>query len=612
MRQGEEGALGSKVRRSKARWSKARWSHARRLEGVTWPSGGTGASSRHGLRWRAWRGAAWRGAAWSGAAWSGAAWSGAALLFFAVACGGDRATPARTGGTTPEASGEQGDVRAGEVRAAHEHGRVSFPVSCSDEARAHIEEGVTHLHHMMYEQAAPAFAAAARADESCAMAHWGLAMTSFRPLWRPTSDEDLARGKEEVAAAQRLDAPTPREQGYIKAVAAFFAAPAPVVALRPRDHASRLEAWRDAQRTLHELVPDDVDAAAFYALAEISSAQAQSAPGRERDYTRERDAGALLERYFEQHPEHPGLFHYLIHAYDNPTLAPRAESIARRYDRLAPDVPHALHMPSHIFVRTGQWQDAAAWNERSASAALRHPVEGVTSLHYPHALDYMMYAYLQMGDTERAQRTLERVRAIDAVQEDFVSAYGIAAAQARFYLEQRRWAEAASLEPGLPAVLPWEKFPTALALVHYARGLGAARAGDLAQADAERARIDEIVAQLQAEGDVYWASMTKALGNAVEAWRLYERGDEEAGLALMREAADLEDSLDKHPVTPGEVLPVRELYAELLLLEGRPAEALAAFRTSLERTAQRRHALAGVQRAEAALRAGAAQPTPGP
>ena len=578
--------------------------------------GRRGAASPYGLE----RGPSRRGArrlqptslggAWLGAAWLGPAALGAAALLFGFACGGDRTSPARTGGAPPEAPGER--VSEGEVRAAHEHGRVHFPVSCADEARAHIEEGVTHLHHMMYEQANSAFVAAAQADESCAMAHWGLAMTSFRPLWRPTSDEDLIRGKEASATARRRGAPTAREQGYIAAAAAYFAAPAPVTGLRPRDHASRVGAWRDAQRTLHELVPEDVDAAALYALAEVSAAQAQATPGRERDYTRERDAGALLERYFERHPEHPGLFHYLIHAYDNPALAPRAEAIARRYDRLAPDVPHALHMPSHIFVRTGQWQDTAAWNERSASAALRQPVEGVTSLHYPHALDYMMYAYLQMGDIESAQRTLERVRSIGAVQEDFVSAYGIAAPQARFYLEQRRWSEAASLEPRSPAALPWEKFPTAEALVHYARGLGAARAGDLAMADAERARIDEIVAQLQAEGDVYWASMTKALGNAVEAWRLYERGDEEAALALMREAADREDSLDKHPVTPGEVFPVRELYAELLLLEGRPAESLSAFRTSLERTPNRRNALAGVQRAEAAIRAGATRPTPAP
>lgn len=532
------------------------------------------------------------------------------VAVMSFACAGDRKSPAQEGRVQAE-SGDSG-VQESEVRAAHDHGQVRFPVSCTEEAAERIEEGLAHLHHMMYEQAEAEFAAAAAADDACAMAHWGLAMTSFRPLWRPTSDEDLARGKAEVATAQRLGAPTLREQGYIAAVAEFFAAPAPVVGARPQDHAVRVEAWMDAQRRLHEMVPEDVDAAAFYALSQIAYAMTQASPGKERDYTREREAGALLERYLEEYPEHPGLFHYLIHAYDNPALASRAEAVARRYDRLAPDVPHALHMPSHIFVRTGQWQETAEWNERSAAAALRHPVEGVTSLHYPHALDYMMYAYLQMGDIESAQRTLERVQAVDTVQEDFVSAYGIAAPQARFYLEQRRWSEAARLEPRSPAVLSWEKFPTAEALVHYARGLGAARSGDLALADAERARIDEIVARLQSEGDVYWASMTKALGNAVEAWRLHERGDEDAALALMREAADLEDSLDKHPVTPGEVFPVRELYGELLLIEGRPAEALAAFRTSLERTPNRRNALAGVQRAEAAVRAGAARPAPAP
>jgi tetratricopeptide (TPR) repeat protein len=260
-------------------------------------------------------------------------------------------------------------------------------------------------------------------------------------------------------------------------------------------------------------------------------------------------------------------------------------------------VPHALHMPSHIFVRLGRWEETAEWNERSADAALRQPVDGVVSMHYPHALDYMMYAYLQLGDEAKIAETRERVEAIEQVQPLFASAYGIAAARARHLLELRRWDEAARLQPRVPDALEWEKFPAAEALIHYARGLGAARSGDLEQAEVERARIEALVGVLREQGDDYWAAMTEALGKAVGAWILHERGDTEHALEQMREAADLEDSMDKHPTTPGEILPVRELYGELRREADRPEEALRAFRASLARTPNRRNALAGVRRA---------------
>lgn len=479
-------------------------------------------------------------------------------------------------------------------------GEVDFPISCSQEAQEQFETGLAQLHHMMYEQARPHFEAAAEADPQCAMAHWGIAMTSFQPLWHPTSDEGLERGKAAVEAARTIGAPTEREEGYIAAAEAFFTDPEPPAPDRPSDHEARVSAWMQAQQELHEAYPDDVDAAAFYALAEVSYAMTQFSPAEEHDYARERRAGALLERYFDDHPEHPGLHHYLIHAYDSAELAHKAEEVARRYDQLAPETPHALHMPSHIFVRLGQWEEAAAWNERSAEAALRHTVNGLTSLHYPHALDYRMYAYLQLGDEEKARETLEEVRAIEGMQPHLASGYGIAAPQARYYLEQQKWETAAELEPRTPDALAWEEYPAAEAIFYYARGLGAARSGDLNQAEAERDRINGFVRTLRSEGDDYWATMTEPLGKAVEAWVRYERGDTEEALALMSEAADLEESMDKHPITPGEVLPVRELYGELLLREGRREEAVAAFEASLERTPNRRNALNGIERAAAA------------
>jgi tetratricopeptide (TPR) repeat protein len=484
--------------------------------------------------------------------------------------------------------------------AGHEHGIVELTISCSEEAQAEFATGLGHLHHMMYDQARPRFEAAAEADVGCAMAHWGIAMTSFQPLWAPTSDSDMERGKAAVEQALAIGTDDPLESDLISTVQAFFTDPDPPAADRPSDHQARLNSWLNALTDLREIYPDDVEVAAFYALAEISYAMTHFSPHREREFDRELRAGALMEEFLERYPEHPGLFHYLIHAYDSSDLAHMAEEVARKYDQLAPDTPHALHMPSHIFVRLGYWDDTADWNERSADAAHRNPHNGMTSLHYPHALDYMMYAYLQLEEYEKASETLERVRAIEAGQPHFATAYGIAAPQARYFMEQHLWEEAAGLEPHHPQAIDWDLYPGATALFYYARGIGAARTGNIDQAEQEQQRIEEAVAAMREGGNVYWAYMTEALAKAVEGWILYERGDTEGALALLSEAADLEESMDKHPITPGEVYPVRELYGEMLYMEGRVDEAAAAFEKSLERTPNRRNAL---ERAELAMAA---------
>ncbi|TVR51234.1 MAG: hypothetical protein EA425_07530 [Puniceicoccaceae bacterium] len=410
----------------------------------------------------------------------------------------------------------------------------------------------------------------------------------------------MERGKAAVEKARELGAATDREEAYIAAVEAFFTDPVPARESRSRDHEARVRAWLDAQQKVHEAYPEDVDAAAFYALAEVCYAMTQFSPHQERDFTREKRAGEIIESYFEDHPEHPGLFHYLIHAYDSPQLAERALETAREYDKLAPESVHALHMPSHIFVRLGYWEETAEWNERSAEAAVREMDDDFhATAHYVHALDYMMFAYLQMGDDAKAKETLRQVQEVEDMWGAPFAAYNIAAAQARYYLEQRNWDGAAALEPGMPDVLPWENFPQAEALFYFARGIGAARSGDFDQAESDRDEIRQRVQALRDVDDAYWAYMTEALGKAVEASLLFERGRTEEGLALMREAADLEDSMDKHPTTPGEVLPIRELYGDLLAREGRMEEARVAFEASLERTPNRRQALAGLELARA-------------
>ncbi len=489
------------------------------------------------------------------------------------------------------------DTHTGDHELEHEHGVVEFSISCNEEAQEEFLLGLAHLHHMMYSQARPHFEASVQADKNCAMAHWGIAKTAFQPLWAPSSDEDMERGKEASERALEIGAPTEKEQEFIEVVNVFFSDSDTPVTDRASDFEARIFTWMEASRELYETYSDDVDAAAFYALSEVAYAMTQFSPHQERDFTRERRAGELMEQFLEDYPEHPGLFHYLIHAYDNSELAHKADEVARQYDQLAPDTPHALHMPTHIFVRLGLWEDTAEWNERSAEAALRNPFNGLTSLHYPHALDYVMYAYLQLEEYEKASETLDRVLAIEEGQPHFGTAYGIAAPQARYFLEQQMWEEAAQLEPNYPEAIEWENYPGATALFNYARGLGAARSGNLDQARYERDKITEAVEVMRDAGNVYWSYMTEALGKAIYAWVLYEEGETETAITLMDEAAELEESMDKHPITPGEVFPVRELHAEILLLEGQMEEARIAFEKSLERTPNRRNAQNGMEEA---------------
>ncbi len=471
----------------------------------------------------------------------------------------------------------------------HAHGTVDFPISCAPAAQAHFETGLALMHHMMYDQAEAVFVQAAEADRRCAMAQWGIAMTVIHPLWgeRP-SDAAHEKGIAALARARELGAPTPREAAYIAAVEPFY-----------RDvtntaYPDQLAAFEAGYRGLHEAYPDDIDAAAFFALAHLATA-----PKSDQTLAHQRAAGDLLERLHAGAPDHPGLYHYTIHAYDNPALAERAERVAAGYDRLAPEVPHALHMPSHIFVRRGDWPGTIRWNERSAAAALAQPVGGVTSSHYAHAVDYLAYAHLQRGEDDAARGAVDRMLAIPSIQPALAVAYAFAAAPARHALERDAWAEAAALPVRAGAPLPWERFAMAESITHFARGIGAARSGDDAGAAAALAELDRLHAVLAAN-EPYWATLTDAQRKSVAAWRTFAAGDRDAALALMQQAADSEDSVDKHPVTPGAVLPARELLGDMLMEMGRHAEARAAYDAALAISPNRLRSLRGAALAAAA------------
>lgn len=471
-----------------------------------------------------------------------------------------------------------------EATAQHQYGEVDLATSCSTEAEAELQTATALLHHMMYEQAEAGFLHAFEADPDCAMAQWGIAMAQLHPLWAPPTETELEKGIAASSRAQEMGAPTERERAYIDAISAFFHTDG--------SFGERLAAWEDAQRDLHEAHPDDVDAAAFYALSRLATA-----PRDDQTFSTQAQAGELLESLLQEAPEHPGLFHYTIHAYDNPVLADQAVRVAREYDKLAPEVPHALHMPSHIFVRQGLWDDVVSWNRRSADAALEHPVNGMTSMHFVHAMDYLVYAHLQRGLDERASRDLAEMRDHEQYQPHLGSAYALAASPARYALERRAWDEAAALPVREPASLAWEKFPAAESITWFAKGIGAARMGDAEASQAATERLDELHVALTDAGESYWAVLTDAQRKAVEAWQLYEGGNTDEGLALMREAADVEDSVDKHPITPSAVLPARELLGEMLLVSDRPAEALEAFEESLAISRQRLNSLSGAGRA---------------
>lgn len=461
-------------------------------------------------------------------------------------------------------------------------GTVDFAVSCSPAVQNQFNRGVALLHHMMYSQAEEEFKKIAARDPNCAMANWGIGMTLFHPLWAPPSKEELERGKTVIDKAKSLGSSSDREQKYLTAAGAFYEN------WQKLDHRTRIAAWEAGQNELFIAYPDDIDAGALYALAHLATA-----PKGDKTYSHQKKAGALLEKMHARAPEHPALFHYTIHAYDNPLLAGRGVEVARGYDKLAPDVPHALHMPSHIFVRLGMWPEAIDWNRRSAAAARRQSADGNISLHYIHAMDYLMYAYLQEARDQKALEVLKEINGIDRYQDSFASAYGIAAAQARYPLERLQWAAAAMLPVRTHKTFPWDKYPWHEAVIYFARGLGAARTLDITGARNALQTLNQYYERTVQAGQDYWAVLVDAQRLTVAAWLDYFEGKKDRALEIMGAAADLEDSVDKHPVTPGAVLPARELLGDMLVLTGKPEEALQAYETSLQAAPNRFNSLYG-------------------
>jgi hypothetical protein len=477
---------------------------------------------------------------------------------------------------------------AASAQAEHEHahtspeklGRVHFVTSCSNAVQPAFERGVALLHSFGYGQASTAFAAVAAQDPQCAMAQWGIAMSNFHPIWGPPTEAELAAGREAAQKAAALAAPSERERDYVTAINAFYHGDAVA-------HPARVVAFEQAMAKVADHNPQDHEAAVFHALALLGVAY-NSPP--DKTYARQKQAAEILNRLLPLEPEHPGIAHYVIHSFDYPALAELALPAARAYAKIAPSSPHALHMPSHIFTRLGLWQESIDSNLASAEAARKwatktHP--GAASFDGLHAMDYLEYAYLQTGRDAPARELVTRVGSVTSFDvPQFAAGYALAAIPARYALERRAWKEAAALAVA-PAGFPWEKFPYAEAIVHFARAIGAARLGDLETARAAVAKLAAIQSTLAGQKGFDWATQIEIQRRGAAGWLARAEAKDEEAVALLRSAADLEDTTDKHPVTPGSVLPAREQLADLLAELGRPGAALTEYEASL-RTAPAR------------------------
>ncbi len=467
-------------------------------------------------------------------------------------------------------------------------GSVRFPTSCSPAAQGQFERAVALLHSFWYEEALKAFTTVTTTDPACAMGYWGIAMSVYYPLWQPPSPAMLQKGWAAIEKARALSA-SPREKDYIVAIETYYRDHDSL------DHRARAAAYEKAMEQVYRRHPEDREAAVFYALA----LNATAAPT-DKTYANQLKAGAILEKVLAEQPGHPGVAHYIIHSYDYPPLATRGLAAARGYAKIAPAVPHAQHMPAHIFTRLGLWQESIDSNRASANAGKAYYARLGKETVWDqtlHALDYVVYAYLQTGQDKQARAVLEDLGAMQKAEpESFVAAYAYAAIPARVVLEQRRWSEAAALAPASKP-FPWDRFAWGEAITAFARAIGAARIGDAARARVEVQKLEGYRAALVAAKQTYWAEQVDIQQRAAAAWAARAEGKNDEALKLMRSAADLEDSTEKHPVTPAPVVPARELLGELLLDLNQPAQALVEFEASGAREPNRFNGLFGAARA---------------
>jgi tetratricopeptide (TPR) repeat protein len=472
---------------------------------------------------------------------------------------------------------------------AHRHpapeklGSVSFATTCSPVVQRHFERAVALLHSFAYAPAEAVFRQVASADPPCAIAHWGVAMSYFQQLWDPPlRPGGLHTAQDEIHRAQQVGAPSQRERGFIDALALVYD---PAAAYQ-----QRVANYEGAMSRLAAAYPNDVEAQVFYALALLAAASPA-----DKTHAQQKHAVDLLEPLYRAYPRHPGIAHYLIHACDNAELASQGLAAARAYSSIAPSAPHALHMPSHIFTRLGMWSDSIESN-RAARIAAHDQGDIGEELH---AMDYLVYAYLQEGREREADEVvvhLTRMPNLDL--HDFKVSYAFTAMPIRYAVERRQWADAAGVVP--PRGAP----PQVIAIALWSRALGLARGGDPAQVPVVIDRLHELEQQLHTSGGAfstyaseYWATQVRIQALEASAWLAQAEGRADEARQLLRTAADEEDAIEKLPVTPGPIIPAREQLADLLLTQAQPGLAAQEFQSALSNSPKRRGALTGLTRA---------------
>jgi len=458
--------------------------------------------------------------------------------------------------------------------ADQQFGSVNFETSCPQIIKKDFNLAMALLHSFEYDEAEKMFAKIIDAEPGCAMAYWGVAMSNFHPLWAPATPAELVKGSKAIALARSLGRSSERESDYIEAIAKYFQDGDRL------DHHTRCIRYESAMEIIYKKYPDDKEASIFYALALDAAADPADT-----SFAKQIKAGKILNAVYPGEPNHPGIIHYIIHTYDYPGLAELALPAARRYASVAPASAHAEHMPSHIFTRLGLWDESIRSNLASAASAKCYAENSAIKGHWDeelHAMDYLMYAYLQKADDSLAKAEWDYLKTIKVVYPlDFKVAYAYAAIPCRYVLENKMWKDAAQLET-YPADFPWNKFPWQHAMIHFTRALGDAHIGRIDSARNELHILNTLHDMLANEKDMYKTMEVAIQIKAAEAWILFQEGSRDKALTLMLAAADMEDATQKHPVTPGELIPARELLGDMLFQMGKTDKAFNAYQYDLK------------------------------
>lgn len=460
-------------------------------------------------------------------------------------------------------------------------GTVNFPISCTAEAQKPFERGLALLYSFEYESAENQFKDVAAQDPKCAMAYWGQAMSLYHQLWSRPSNEDLKTGHELVEKARQLKPPTPRERDYIAAIAIFYRDPGRL------KYNKRVDGYSRAMGKLYERYPQDREAGVLYALSLLGSG-----PDHDPEHVSEKKAVAILNKLFAEQPDHPGIAHYIIHACDNPAMAGLGLDAARKYAAIAASSPHAVHMPSHIFARLGLWQEDINSNLAAIAVADKKEAEHLHVMHHKlHSMDFLQYAYLQIGDDAKAKSIVGGLSSISRsdLMADFQDYYDdmVANFPANYDIETRQWSEALKLQPSASAA------PNVQVVTWWAHAVAAGHLHDASAAADSLRHYDELLDRVRKGPKSYMAEGLKHEHDLVQAWTLFAKGKNEEALKLLRSVADEQDKIGK-----GETeIPAREMVADMLLEMNRPAEALAEYETSLKTDPNRFNGLYGAARA---------------